>query len=316
MGSHHHHPGHEHGHAHGHAHGDGHHHPLPARADEPRWLIGMALNLAFLIIEAVAGLLGHSTALLADAGHNLSDVLGLGMAGIAVWLNSRPTTARRTYGWGKATVLAALGNALALVFVSGLIASEALHRLFNPGHPQSQLMMAVAAAGVFVNGATALLFMRGRGDDVNVRGAFLHMAGDALISVGVIVAGGLILVTGRAFIDPLVSLVVVALVLFGTWDLFREAMLLAMDSVPRGIDPEAVQSLLSRQAGVTAVHDLHVWPMSTTEVALTAHLVRPAGREDSFLREVCAALHSEFGIEHVTLQVETTADAACERLHA
>ena len=308
--------GHDHGHGHGHGGHGHHHHHGPARADDPRWLLGVALNLLFVVAEVVAGLVGHSTALLADAGHNLSDVLGLAMAGIAAWLARRPAGPRRTYGWGKATVLAALANAVALVFASGLIASEAIRRFGSPQLPQSGLIMAVAAAGVVVNGLTALMFMRGRHDDVNVRGAFLHMLGDAVISAGVIVAGGLIALTGQAWIDPLASLVVVAVVLFGTWDLFREAMHLAMDAVPRGIDPEAVYDLLARQPGVVTVHDLHVWPMSTTEVALTAHVVRPEGPDDDFLHDACEAIRRDFGIDHVTLQVETSARVACETLHA
>jgi len=312
--------GHSHGHHHGHGHDHGpgghHHHHGPANPKDPRWVIGVGLNLTFVAVEAVAGVIGHSTALLADAGHNLSDVLGLAMAGVAAWLAARPAGPRRTYGWGKATVLAALANAVALVFASGLIASEAIRRFASPELPESGLMMGVAAAGVLINGATALLFMRGRHEDVNVRGAFIHMAGDALISAGVIAAGGLIWLTGWAWIDPLVSLVVVGVVLVGTWGLFNEAFHLAMDAVPRGIDPEAVHDLLAAQPGVTAVHDLHVWPISTTEVALTAHLVRPVGADDAFLQTTCEALHNRFGIAHATLQVERAAHAACEDLHA
>jgi cobalt-zinc-cadmium efflux system protein len=269
-----------------------------------------------VVVEAVAGVIGHSTALLADAGHNLSDVLGLAMAGVAAWLAARPAGPRRTYGWGKATVLAALANAVALVFASGLIASEAVRRFASPELPESGLMMGVAFAGILINGATALMFMRGRHEDVNVRGAFLHMLGDALIAAGVVVAGLLIRFTGFTWIDPLTSLVVVAIVLFGTWGLFKEAFQLAMDAVPRGIDPEAVHDLLAAQPGVIAVHDLHVWPMSTTEVALTAHLVRPVGADDAFLQATCEAVHHRFGIAHATIQVERTARPACEDLHA
>jgi cobalt-zinc-cadmium efflux system protein len=314
------HAGHDHAdhghHGHGHSHAHGHHHHGPPNADDPRWIIGIALNLAFVVIEAVAGFFAQSTALLADAGHNLSDVLGLAMAGIAVWLARRPAKGRRTYGWGKATVLAALANAVALVFASGLIAAEAIRRFGEPAQPHSGVIMGVAAAGLVANLATALLFLRGRHEDANVRGAFLHMMGDAAVSVGVIIAGALIWLTGKAWIDPLASLLVVAVVLFSTWDLLKEAFHLAMDAVPRGIDPDAVRDCLAARPGVTEVHDLHVWPLSTTEVALTAHLVRPGGADDDFLRNVCDTLNREFGIAHATLQIETDGMIACQSLHA
>jgi cobalt-zinc-cadmium efflux system protein len=309
---------HGHSHDHGHSHGFGHHHHHhgPADANDPRWVIGIALNLTFVVVEAGAGFFAKSTALLADAGHNLSDVLGLAMAGAAVWLARRPARGRRTYGWGKATVLAALAHAVALVFASGLIAAEAIRRFGAPASPQSTVIMLTALAGLVINGATAMLFLRGRHHDANVRAAFVHMMGDAAVSVGVIIAGALIWWTGRAWIDPLASLLVVAVVLFGTWDLLKEAFQLAMDAAPRGIDPQAVRDCLAARPGVTEVHDLHVWPLSTTEVALTAHLVRPGGADDDFLHGVCETLKREFGIAHTTLQVETDGMAACEGLHA
>ncbi|HWE47601.1 MAG TPA: cation diffusion facilitator family transporter [Caulobacteraceae bacterium] len=314
------HGSHDHGsHGHGHPHGGRghhHHHHGSAGANDPRWLIGIGLNLTFVVIEAVAGFFGSSTALLADAGHNLSDVLGLAMAGVAVWLARRPAKGRRTYGWGKATVLAALANAVALVFASGLIAAQAIHRFGQPASPQSGVIMGVAAAGLVINLLTAMLFLRDRNSDANVRAAFVHMMGDAVVSVGVIAAGAMIYVTGLAWIDPLASLVVVVVVLFGTWDLLKEALSLAMDAVPRGIDPDAVRDCLARRPGVTEVHDLHVWPLSTTEVALTAHLVRPGGADDAFLQAVCDTLNREFGIAHATLQVETDGMIDCRQLHA
>jgi cobalt-zinc-cadmium efflux system protein len=307
---------HGHGHSHGHGHGHGghhHHHHAPAQADW-RWLIGVGLNLAFVTAEVVAGLIGRSTALLADAGHNLSDVLGLTMAGVAIWLARRPANSRRTYGWGKLTVLAALANGLALVFASGLIVAEALHRFQETVQPASGLIMLTAAAGVLVNGATALLFLKGQ-HDANVRGAFLHMAGDALVSAGVIVAGALIWFTHLPWIDPLASLIVVLVVLWGTWDLLKEAFHLAVDGMPRGIDADRVRACLAERPGVTEVHDLHVWPLSTTEVALTAHLVRPEGSDDAFLCDTAADLKRRFGISHATLQVEASAQDACSDLH-
>lgn len=301
------HSGHSHGHHQGHS-----RHPGPSVGG--RWIWGVALNLGFVVVEVVFGLIGRSTALLADAGHNLSDVLGLAMAGVAAWLARRPASARRTYGWGKATVLAALANAVALVFASGLIASEAFRRIGESQAPSSAIMMAVAAAGVLVNGSSALLFLRGQGD-ANVRAAFLHLVGDAAVAAGVIVAGGLIYLTGAAWIDPVASLLVVAIILFGTWGLLKEAFALAVDAAPSAVNPSAVRELLAARPGVLAVHDLHVWAMSTTEVALTAHIVRPEGADDGFLHETCEALREEFGIEHATLQVETDKFDACARMH-
>jgi cobalt-zinc-cadmium efflux system protein len=307
---------HDHSHGQGHSHDHGghhHHHHAPADADW-RWLIGVGLNLGFVVAEVVAGLIGRSTALLADAGHNLSDVLGLAMAGVAIWLARRPADPRRTYGWGKLTVLAALGNGLALVFASGLIVAEALHRLQEIELPASGLIMVTAAAGVVVNGITALLFLKGQ-HDANVRGAFLHMAGDAVVSAGVIVAGGLIWWTHLSWIDPVASLIVVVVVLLGSWDLLKEAFHLAVDGMPRTVDADKVRACLEAAPGVTAVHDLHVWPLSTTEIALTAHLVRPDGGDDAFLCETAAALKQRFGIAHATLQVEASAQDACAELH-
>jgi cobalt-zinc-cadmium efflux system protein len=309
---------HDHDHDHAHEHGHGghhhHHHHAPSGADW-RWLVGTGLNLAFVIGEVVAGLIARSTALLADAGHNLSDVMGLAMAGVAVWLAKRPAGPRRTYGWGKLTVLAALANAVAVVFASGLIAAEAIRRFQESALPNSGVIMITAAAGVVINGATALLFLRGREHDANVRGAFLHMAGDALVSAGVIAAGALVWFTRRPWIDPLASLIVVAVVLAGTWDLLKEAFHLAVDGMPRGVDASRVRAALAGRPGVTEVHDLHVWSLSTTEIALTAHLVRPAGADDAFLSETAAALRRDFGIAHATLQVEACAQDACAELH-
>jgi cobalt-zinc-cadmium efflux system protein len=305
---------HDHDH-HGHAHGHHHHHAPPADGDR-RWLIGVVLNALFVLIEGGAGVFGHSMALLADAGHNLSDVLALAMAGAAAWLARRPSGPRRTYGFGKATVLAALANAVILVFACGFIAREAIERLSAPTAPSSGLMIGVALAGVVVNGLTAMLFLRGRGDDLNVRSAFVHMAADAGISAGVAAAGGLIILTRAAWIDPAVSLAILAVILFGSWEVLKEAVDLALDTAPSAVDMGEVRAFLAACPGVSAVHDLHVWPLSTTETALTAHLVRAGGGGDEFLKGVCRELNHRFHIGHATLQVELESLEDCEELHA
>lgn len=305
-GHHHDHDGHDHDH-----HGHGHHH---AHAEPGDWRYGLAigLNLSIVLIEVVAGLFAHSTALVADAGHNLSDVLGLVLAGGATWLARRPAKGRRTYGFGKATVLAALANGVVLMFVSGGIVIEAIHRLFQPDAIQTNVVMAAAAVGVVANTATALMFVRGRGADVNVRGVFLHMAGDALISVGVIVAAGVIAVTGANWLDPVVSVVIVGVIVAGTWGLLREATDLALDAAPPSADVQAIEAFLTGCDGVTEVHDLHVWAMSTTEVALTAHIVRP-GHDggDAFRSTLAEALEHRFGLRHATLQIEQSHGEHC-----
>jgi len=299
---------HAHNHDHGHA---GHSHAHPQVGD-PRYGLAIGLNLLIVLIEAGGGFYANSTALIADAGHNLSDVLGLVLAGGATWLASRPAKGRRTYGFGKATVLAAVANGVVLVFVSGAIAIEAAHRLFAPEPVGSVVVMGTAAVGVVVNGLTALMFMRGRGGDLNVRGVFLHMAGDAAISVGVIVAAGLILLTGLTWLDPLASLLVVGVILAGTWGLLREAIDLAMDAAPPGADLDSIQAFLTGSAGVTEVHDLHVWAMSTTEMALTAHVVRPEhDGDDGFRAGLAHALQDRFGVRHATLQIEQSRDDHC-----
>jgi cobalt-zinc-cadmium efflux system protein len=301
----------DHDHA-GHDH-SGHAHSAP---NDWRFVVGIGLNSAFVAIEIVAGLAAHSTALIADAGHNLSDVLSLMLAGGAAWLGRKVTTSvHRTYGFAKASVLAALLNALVLVFACGAIVIETLHRLAAPQPVEPGLVMAVAAIGVAINTGTALLFMAGRKSDVNVRGAFLHMAADAGVSAGVIVAGGLIALTGALWIDPLVSLVIVAVVLIGTWGLLRESIDLALDSAPRAVDVGEVRAFLAGCPGVTGVHDLHVWALSTTDTAVTAHLVRPGGSDDAFLYATCQALARRFGLVHATLQVEERDLAHCDDLH-
>jgi cobalt-zinc-cadmium efflux system protein len=295
-----------HGHAHHHhAHGDDHDtHYDPAPPGDKRYTIAIVLNLGFVALETAAGLWANSTALLSDAAHNLSDVLGLALAGVAAWLAKRGASDKRTYGFSKATVLAALANALVLVAACGGLLLEAGQRLFAPEQTAPLVVMGVAAAGVAINGATALLFLRGSAHDVNARGAFLHMLADAGVSAAVIAAGALMWLTHAPWIDPLASIAVVLVILIGTWGLLRESLDLALDAAPRGIDVAAVRAFLLEQPGVGAVHDLHVWAMSATRAALTAHLERPEGGDDAFLQAAAAGVKQRFGIAHVTLQIE------------
>ena len=274
--------------------------------------IGMALNGAFVVIEAVYGFIAGSVALVADSAHNLADVLGLGLAWGAFVLAGRKPTHRRTYGLRKTTILAALANAVFLLIVIGGVLWEATHRLRAPQAIQGSLVMAVAGGGVVVNGASALLFARG-GRDMNVRAAFMHLAADAAVSLGVVAAGGLIVLTGMRRIDPVVSIVVSLVIVWGAWGVLRQSLDMALDAVPRGIDAEKVREYLASLADVNDVHDLHIWAMSTTQTALTAHLVMPVC-DPHFLSAVEKALHERFEIEHVTLQVETPgAPAPCAR---
>lgn len=299
---------------HGHAHGHGHHHHAPANYDRAfAW--GIALNLTYIVIEVVAGVTVNSMALLADAGHNTSDVLSLLLAWGAMWLTRRPPTRRHTYGLRKTSVLASLTNAVVLLCAIGAIAWEAVRRFADPQPVTGGIVMIVAGIGVAINTATALLFMKGRHEDINVKGAYLHMAADAGVSLGVVGAGLAIKLTGATWIDPVVSLVIVGVIAFGTWGLLRDSFNLAMDAVPPGIDPTKVRHFLAQQSGVTGVHDLHIWAMSTTSTALTAHVVRPqADDDDAFLAHVAEELHEHFGIGHPTLQIERTAGSCrgCE----
>ncbi len=296
------HAGHDHGHSH--AHGAGSHHHGPVDTGDWRYAVGLIVNLVFVAIEFGAGVFSGSTALMADAGHNLSDVLGLAMAGGAAWLARRASGPRKTYGYGKATVLAALANALLLIFACGAIAFEAVRRLAEPAPVMSGLIMGVAAIGFFINLGTALLFMRDQHSDLNARGAYLHMMADAAVSIGVVIAGGIIWLTGWSVIDPLVSIVIVAVILIGTWGLLKDSLNLAIDAVPRGVDVEALRDVLLGVPGVTAVHDLHVWGLSTTETALTAHLVHDRADSAALLEEAHALIRRRFGIGHSTLQLE------------
>ncbi|HVV33749.1 MAG TPA: cation diffusion facilitator family transporter [Vitreimonas sp.] len=293
-----------HAHAHAHDHHHDHQHPHAPALGDKRYTIAIALNLGFVVLEAGAGFIANSTALLADAAHNLSDVLGLALAGGATLLARRAASDQRTYGYSKATVLAALANALVLVAACGGILFEALQRLTAPATLQPLLVMVMAAGGVIINGATALLFIADRKHDVNVRGAFLHMLGDAGISAGVIIAGALIWWTHATWIDPLASLAIVVIIFWSTWGLLRESLDLAMDAAPAHINVNAVRDYLRAQDGVTAVHDLHIWAMGAAAPALTAHLVRPEGNDDAFLAKLSDGIAHQFGIHHVTLQIE------------
>jgi cobalt-zinc-cadmium efflux system protein len=291
-----------HSHDHGHRHGHGH-----APADHgPAFAVGVALNLAFVGVETVAGFLSGSMALLADAGHNLSDVLSLALAWGASVLAKRPPAGPFTYGFKSSTILAALANAGLLLVAIGGIAFETLNRMASPPAVEGRVMMIVAGIGILINAATALLFMRGHHRDLNIRGAFLHMVADALVSLGVVVAGGLILLTGERWIDPVTSLVIVLVIAWGTWGLLKASVRLSLNAVPDHIDEAAVRARLVALPGVARVHDLHIWPMSTTEAALTAHLVIPGGHPgDAFLHTLAHDLDHEFGIGHATVQVET-----------
>lgn len=306
-GGHHH---HSHDHGHGHAHGHGHSH-APASFGRA-FAVGIGLNLAFVVIEAVYGVIAGSMALVADAGHNLSDVLGLVIAWIASVLAARPPSARFTYGFKSSSILAALGNAAFLLVALGAILVETIRRLIDPQPVAGGPVMIVAAIGIVINTATALMFMRGRHHDINIRGAYLHMAADAAVSAGVVVAGLLITLTGAQWIDPVTSLVIVGIIAVGTWGLLKDSLKMSLLGVPAGIDERKVRQFLTGLNGVEAVHDLHIWPMSTTETALTAHLVMPGGHPgDGFLHHLAHELEHDFGIGHATVQVETLVGHEC-----
>jgi cobalt-zinc-cadmium efflux system protein len=275
--------------------------------------IGVALNLAYVVVEAGFGFWDNSLALLSDAGHNLSDVIGLLLAWAGFALSRIPPSPSRTYGWRGSTILAALFNALLLLAAVGAIVWEALRRLFTPGELPGTTMIVVAAVGVVVNTATALLFLRGRHDDLNIRGAFLHMAADAGVSFGVVLAGIAIRFTGWHWVDPATSLVIAAMIFLSTWGLLRESINLAMQAVPEGVNARQVYDFLQAAHGVTEVHDLHIWAMSTIENALTVRLVMPeVANDDELLCQLQRELHDRFGIEHTTIQIMRLSSAvAC-----
>jgi cobalt-zinc-cadmium efflux system protein len=300
---------HHHGHGH-HGHGHGHHHEP---ADYGRaFAIGIALNLLFVAAEAGFGLYAGSMALLADAGHNLSDVLALSVAWGATLLTQRKASERFTYGLKGSSIMAALFNAVFLLFAAAIVGVEAVQRLGDPRPVDEPVVIAVAAAGILVNTATALLFVSGRKHDLNIKGAFLHMAADAGISAGVAVAGFVSLETGWIWLDPVVSLAIVGVIVAGTWGLLHDSVLLSLGGVPERIDHAGVRAFLAGRQGVERVHDLHIWPVSTTEVALTAHLVMPGGFPgDAFVSAVADGLRDRFGIPHATIQIETGDHPVC-----
>ncbi len=301
--SHHHHHGHDHG----------HHHPAPADAGRA-FVLAIGLNTVFVAVEFIYGFIANSTALMADAGHNLSDVLGLVLAWGAALLAKSAPTRRFTYGLRGSSILAALGNALLLMVACGAIAWEAAQRFAHPEPVAGTTVSIVAAIGVLINGFSAWLFMAGSKSDINVRGAYQHMAADAALSLGVVVSGLLVMYTGWTWLDPAVSLVIVVIIVAGTWSLLKESIQMALAGVPAGVDATAVTAFLAAQPGVTEVHDVHIWGMSTTETALTAHLVMPDGYPgDAVIDDVVRHLREDFAIHHCTLQVEqgTTRHASC-----
>lgn len=303
---------HHHDHGHAHSHGHHHHHPAPVAGNVSKaFAIAVALNLAFVCAETAAGFIGDSMALLADAGHNLSDVLSLVLAWIASVLATRPPSEKFTYGLKSSSILAAIANAALLWVAIGAILVETIRRLADPSPVQGTTMMVVAGIGIAVNALSAMLFAKGSKSDLNLRAAFVHLMADAAVSAGVVIAGFLISRTGIALIDPISSLAITAVIAWSSWGLLRDSLRMGMLGVPEDIELPAVRAFLEARPGVTRVHDLHIWPMSTTETALTAHLVIPTGAPgDSFLHSLAQDLSHKFGIGHPTIQIEAD-EAAC-----
>lgn len=298
---------HQHDHDHSHRHGHAGHRHAPDSFGVA-FAVGVALNAAFVGAELVFGYAANSLALISDAVHNLSDVLALLLAWGAAWLARRRPTRQHTYGYRRASILAALINAGLLLIGVGGIAVEALNRIREPAAMAGFTVVVVAAIGILVNGVTAVLFMRGRHGDLNIRSTFLHMAADAGVSLGVVVAALVIMFTGWLWVDPAIGLCIAAVVLASGWGLARDSVNLALDGVPKDVELPDVMDYLGQLEGVTEVHDLHIWAMSTSETALTAHLVRPAGFDDTFLHGVCEQLSHRFRIQHATLQIEAGND--------
>jgi len=291
-------------HSHGRAHAHSHTHD--SSGHDAAFAVGTLLNAGFVLVEAIYGVTGHSMALLADAGHNLGDVAALLIAWAASALARQRPSTRFTYGYRGSSILAALLNAVILFIAVGAIGLESIRRLIEPSPVASLTVVVVAAIGIGINGLSTLLFLRGRHGDLNIRSAYLHMAADTLVSIGVVATGLVIMATGWLWLDPAVGLAVAIAIVVGTWEVLRHAMRLALDAVPASIDPEAVRGYLGGLAGVAELHDLHIWPMSTTETALTCHLVMPAGHPgDAALARLAVELRARFGIQHATIQVET-----------
>jgi cobalt-zinc-cadmium efflux system protein len=313
--THHHHHGHahahDHDHSHAHAHSHAHGHAGHSHAPDHfgfAFAVGAGLNTLFVIAELVFGYTANSLALISDAVHNFSDVISLLLAWCAMWLAGKQPTEQHTYGYRRASILAALFNAGLLLIAVGGIAVEAINRLQQPAAVAGWTVVLVAALGILINGGTALLFMRGRHGDLNIRGAYLHMAADAAVSFGVVVAAFIIMATGWLWVDPVISLCIAAVVLASGWGLAKDSVNLALDGVPKGIELAKVKNYLAQLEGVTELHDLHIWAMSTHETALTAHLVCPGGYNDIFLHRVCEELSHKFDIHHATLQIEASGD--------
>lgn len=305
---------HHHSHDHSdHSHADGHHHHGVPNNYGSAFLIAIALNTAFVVIEFVYGFIANSTALMADAGHNLSDVLGLLLALGAAILSRKTPSGRFTYGLRSTSILAALGNAMFLMVACGIIAWEAVHRFSQAHEVAGMTVTLVATVGIAINGISAWLFVKGSKGDLNIRGAYLHMLADAAVSLGVALSGLVVMFTGWNWLDPLVSLLIVTVIVIGTWGLLRQSLQLALNAIPENIDAAALEEYLRQCRGVIDIHDLHIWGMSTTESALTVHLVMPEGYPgDAFMDEIMLTLKERFFIQHSTLQVEQgTTDHAC-----
>ncbi|MFI5201538.1 MAG: cation diffusion facilitator family transporter [Candidatus Kapaibacterium sp.] len=282
-----------------------HNHAPSAPRENASFKIAIGLNILIVLLQVVYGILSHSVALVADAGHNLTDVLSLLFALGANILAARPPTKKRTYGFRRTTILAALLNAMILLVATGAILFAAFERLRHPAPVDGRMVSIVAGIAIVLNGISAWLFARGKNSDLNVKAAFLHMAGDAAVSAGVVIAGLIILSTGAIWVDPIMSIVIAIVITFSTWSLLRDSFNLAADAVPEGIDPSAIDQYLRGLTGVSDVHDLHVWGMSTTQIAMTAHLiVREDVAHDALISTICTAMHDRFGIEHATIQIE------------